>query len=174
MTTPTLYWIDGPWAGRLAIAARPRGGDWLDDEVRAWRDAGVNVVASLLAPEEADALNLKDEARVSKENDIVYRSFPIPDRGVPESRTTALNLIKSLEEELAQGKTVVVHCRQGLGRSALIAAGLLILGGLEPEEAITRVTIARGCPVPETPEQSNWVSQLAHEAAQVDLPTRTR
>jgi len=24
-----LHWVDGPWPGRLAVAARPRGGDWL-------------------------------------------------------------------------------------------------------------------------------------------------
>ena len=25
-----LYWADGPWSGKLALAARPRGGDWLE------------------------------------------------------------------------------------------------------------------------------------------------
>ena len=32
-----LYWIPGPWLGRLAIMPRPRGGDWLEDEIRSWR-----------------------------------------------------------------------------------------------------------------------------------------
>src|ERR1700693_5787458 len=35
--TPELIWIPGPWAGRLAMSNRARGGDWLDDEVRGWR-----------------------------------------------------------------------------------------------------------------------------------------
>jgi hypothetical protein len=26
---PKLYWVDGPWPGKLAISARPRGGGWL-------------------------------------------------------------------------------------------------------------------------------------------------
>ncbi len=47
-----LYWIDGPWNGRLAIAARPRGGDWLDDEVGSWRQAGLDMMVSLLTPDE--------------------------------------------------------------------------------------------------------------------------
>jgi hypothetical protein len=34
-TAPTLYWIEGPWTGRLAISARPRGWDWLQDDVAA-------------------------------------------------------------------------------------------------------------------------------------------
>ena len=29
-----LYWVDGPWLGKLALAARPRGGDWLCDELK--------------------------------------------------------------------------------------------------------------------------------------------
>jgi len=42
----------GFWPGRLGIAARPRGGDWLIDELRSWRKAGVHVVVSLLTPDE--------------------------------------------------------------------------------------------------------------------------
>ena len=49
--SPDLYWIVGPWRGRLAIAARPRGGDWLDDELSGWRQAGIDVVVSLLENE---------------------------------------------------------------------------------------------------------------------------
>ena len=37
-----LYWIDGPWPGKLAVAARPRGGEnWPSLRARAgetgWR-----------------------------------------------------------------------------------------------------------------------------------------
>ena len=44
--------VDGPWPGRLAIVPRPRGGDWLEDEVRAWREAGVDIVVSALEADE--------------------------------------------------------------------------------------------------------------------------
>jgi hypothetical protein len=47
-----LYWVDGPWPGKLALAARPRGGDWLGDEVVSWKRNGVDAVLSLLTPEE--------------------------------------------------------------------------------------------------------------------------
>ena len=58
---PDIYWIPGPWAGRLAILARPRGGDWLVDEIEGWRDAGVQVIVSLLSEEETTELGLADE-----------------------------------------------------------------------------------------------------------------
>jgi hypothetical protein len=48
----SLYWIDLAGRGRLAIAARPRAGDWLPDEVAGWRSEGVDVVISLLQPSE--------------------------------------------------------------------------------------------------------------------------
>ncbi len=53
-----LYWIDGPWLGRLAISPRPRGNDWLEDEVRGWKQAGVDVVMSLLTEDERVDLGL--------------------------------------------------------------------------------------------------------------------
>jgi protein-tyrosine phosphatase len=164
--TPALYWIEGPWKGRLAISSRPRGNDWLEEEIKGWRESGVSVVATLLTRGEVEALGLIDEARICQEQGIELRLFPIEDRSVPVSRTEATEFIRSLEKELAAGKNVAVHCRQGLGRSAIISGGLLVISGLDPQTAIERVTAARGCPVPETPEQSHWVAQLAQESVQ--------
>ena len=31
-------------AGKLALAARPRGDDWLEDEIAGWRREGVDTV----------------------------------------------------------------------------------------------------------------------------------
>ena len=61
-----LYWITGPWAGRLAISARPRGGDWLEDEISAWQRAGVDTVVSLLTIDEERDLALEREALASR------------------------------------------------------------------------------------------------------------
>ena len=53
-----VYWIEGPWPVRVAIPPRPRGGDWLEDEVRAWRASGVAVRVSLLTGSEIHDLDL--------------------------------------------------------------------------------------------------------------------
>jgi hypothetical protein len=47
-----FYWVDGPWPGKLALASRPRGGDWLEDEMAGWRRTGIDTMLSLLTPEE--------------------------------------------------------------------------------------------------------------------------
>src|SRR5438093_4555051 len=128
-----LYWIPESWPGRIAIIPRPRGGDWLEDEVRAWREAGLDVVVSLLTRDEIADLDLEQEANYSAGHDLQFLRFPIPDLGVPSSREAAFDLLGKLDEALAAGKSVALHCRQGIGRSGLIAASLLVLSGLDPQ-----------------------------------------
>src|SRR3954447_4139102 len=99
--TADMYPIPGPWPGRLLIVPRPRGGDWLTDEVAAWRRAGVDVVLSLLTPAETNDLVIASEEAACRANGISFMSFPIPDRGVPESRSAALDLLPQLDAALA-------------------------------------------------------------------------
>ena len=155
-----LFWIPGPWRGRLAIAARPRGGDWLDDEASAWRRAGLDTMVSLLEDEEAAQLDLANERRAAEGQTIDFVSFPIPDRGVPASVQESVSLITRIAAQLDAGKNVAVHCRQGIGRSGLIAAGVLMTSGASPEQAMQIVGSARGISIPETVEQRQWTQQL--------------
>ena len=165
-----LFWIPGPWRGRLAIATRPRGGDWLHDEASAWRQADLDVIVSLLENDEAGHLDLLDERRAAEDQALRFISFPIPDRGVPASLQEAVSLIGEVTAELEGGKNVAVHCRQGIGRSGLIAAGALIASGTSPREAMNIVSSARGISVPETTEQRQWTEQLA-SASRASFPS---
>ena len=65
--------------------------------------------------------------------------------------------MQQLEQALAAGERIAVHCRQGIGRSALLAACLLVAAGEEPDTAFQHISAARGCAVPETVEQQKWV-----------------
>jgi hypothetical protein len=102
--TDEIYWISGPWRGRHRIAARPRGGEWLADEIRSWRAAGVDVIVSLLTPEEENDLGLEDEERLSRAEVLEFHRLPIPDRGVPSSRSELADLLHSVEAALQLGK----------------------------------------------------------------------
>jgi len=160
VTAPDLFWISGPWRGRLAISTLPRGGDWLEDEVQGWKRAGVDVVVSLLEPAEEEALQLREEEQVTESKGLRFVHFPIPDRGVPDSPAVAVALLRELVFDLEQGKQIAVHCRQGIGRSGLIAAGALVMTGVPAETALQTVSAARGLTIPETPEQRRWVERL--------------
>ncbi len=165
MLKSKTYEIVGPWRGQLAILPRPRGGDWLEDEIRSWRNTEVEVVVSLLTPSEIDELGLSQELFYCESNQIEFWSFPIPDRSVPDSLKSAIALISRLDQVLGAGKHIGVHCRQGIGRSGLIAAALLTAAGIEPSAAWEAVRAARGCEVPDTDEQREWVSAFGAMAA---------
>jgi len=157
----TVFWITGPWRGRLGILARPRGGDWLADESTAWREAGIDTVVSLLEPEEEAQLALEGEAAAAAANGIDFRPFPIPDRGVPASRESVAEFASDIVEALEQGKQVAVHCRQGIGRSGMIVAGVLVAAGQSATTALETVRNSRGIDVPETDEQRQWFRDFA-------------
>jgi predicted protein tyrosine phosphatase len=156
-----LHWVDGPWTGRLAIAARPRGGDWLDDEMAHWHHSGVDTVLSLLSPDEEHTLGLGKEAGAVRAQGMDFISFPIPDRQVPGSETELAAALESVSARLSAGKNVVVHCRQGVGRSGLVAACLLVRKGLDPSAAVEIIGAARGVAVPETSAQRQWIDHFA-------------
>src|ERR1700743_3176736 len=52
------YWINPGANGRLAIVPRPRGGDWLADDLHALRREGIDILVSLLTPSEVEELGL--------------------------------------------------------------------------------------------------------------------
>ena len=158
---PKVYPVSGPWSGKLLLASRPRGGDWLEEEVEAWRRYGVDTVVSLLTTEEERELDLLREGAEARRRDLAFVSYPIPDRGVPSEAMTFVQLLERIQGDLQQGKNVLVHCRQGIGRTGLIAASLLVRDGVGPERAIEHVSAIRGVHVPETVEQEGCIYGVA-------------
>ena len=156
-----VYWIDWPAPGRLAIMARPRAGDWLGDEIIGWRDAGIGAVVCLLEAAEIDELGLGDEAGLCRSHGIEYIGFPIKDRGLPRSAVEAGKLARQIASKVAEGASVAIHCRAGIGRSSVIAACALIYLGCAPQSAFGLIANARGVPVPDTDEQREWVTEHA-------------
>jgi protein-tyrosine phosphatase len=156
-----LNWLEGPWPGKLALAARPRGGDWLAEDIAGWKRAGVDAVLSLLTIEEEQDLELLGEAKKSRQHGLEFSAFPIPDRQVPASESGLGKALEHLAVNLSSGKNVVVHCRQGVGRSGLIGVCLLIEAGMSPGAAVDSISAARGVPVPETVEQREWIDHYA-------------
>ena len=157
----TVYWLNRDTVSRIGIMPRPRGGDWLDDEVCSLRDSNVDIVVSLLEESEIVELDLQDESDCCQKYGITYLNYPIADRGVPRSEADTLNFARRLVGLLAVRKNLVIHCRQGVGRSSIIAAAVKILMGDSAETVFDEIAAARGCPVPDTPEQRDWLIKLA-------------
>src|ERR1700685_3768118 len=103
-----LYWIDGPWPGKLALASRPRGGDWLEDEIASWQRAGIARVFSLLTADEEQDLDLTKEAVEVNARGMKFTPLPIPDRGIPNSESELAAALDEVDADLLSGKNVVV------------------------------------------------------------------
>lgn len=154
-----IYWINDLGAGRLAVLGRPRAGDWLVDEIADWKAAGLTDVVSLLEDHEIRELDLLREAAEVENVGLMFERFAIPDRGVPASLETARALWSRLAAKITDGRSVGIHCRAGIGRSGLIAAGVLVYLGVAESQAWQRVSTARGVPVPDTEAQREWLRQ---------------
>jgi protein-tyrosine phosphatase len=157
------YWIDAG-SCRLAILPRPRGYDWLSDDIAAAHRAGVDVIVSALTESESQELGLSEEQKCCRESKIEFLSFPIEDRSLPDSERTLDGFLDSLNEMVKQGKSVAIHCRAGIGRSSMLCARLLVRQRFSPESAFEKIQAARGCVVPDTAEQRQWVELFASKS----------
>ena len=156
-----VYWIDTPLKGRLAIMARPRAGDWLRDEISNWKIERIGVVVGLLESHEVLELELAEEPNRCREAGIEFVSFPVPDRGVPSSLSKTAELAWSLVTQMHDGNSVAIHCRAGIGRSALIAGCVLVLAGMEASAAFDEIAAARNLKVPDTDAQIRWLHDFS-------------
>lgn len=111
----------------------------------------------LLTSSEIEEFDLSEEATSCSNQGISYLSFPILDQSVPPFSTSTFVFLEQLKSYLSGGKHIAIHCRQGLGRAALIAASVLVLSGFAPDQAFALLSTVRGHSVPETEEQKAWV-----------------
>jgi protein-tyrosine phosphatase len=159
----SLHWINLEGV-RLGIMPRPRGNDWLPGDLRMLRQAGVDVIVSALTASETEELGLSAESKECTQNGLIFVPFPIEDRSLPTDRSKFDSLVEQLAQCLRKGKSVAVHCRAGIGRSSLIAACVLLKMGLPPESAFQAIEESRGCSVPDTLEQRQWVERYSNSS----------
>lgn len=169
MAVPKIYWIerlsdqasDHSSLGRLAILAKPEGNEALEGEIRGWREAGVDVVVSLLTAADNEYLGLQAEGELCRNSGLQFVSFPIKDFGVPASIEVALELMKELSELAASGKSIGFHCHGCIGRAPLVASCLMMYEGQSADTAYDLVSEARGYPIPEARTQAEWGRNFA-------------
>ena len=158
-----IYWLNEKeiTENTLGIMARPRGNDWLEDEIKGLAHRGVNYIVSLLEYHEKIELGLEKEKIYCTENNIDFIRFPIEDVNTPKNENGYLKLIGELINHLNNDKRIVIHCRMGIGRSSVLAGGILIKKGIEPANVFDKISKHRNLNVPDTEEQKEWVLKLS-------------
>lgn len=157
MAIEELHWIKELAPLKLAFSPRPRGGEWLAEDIANWRAGGVDTVVSLIEGAEERDLRLEQEPLFCRTYGIEFVSFPIRDRSVPVSPDAVAALVDWILSDLRRGLGVVIHCRIGIGRSSLIAACVLHALGHKYDTLFPILSRSRGLPVPDTPAQADWV-----------------
>ena len=155
-----LFPVDGPWTGRLAVCLRPRSGWFLDDDVRALRENGYDALVTAITDDEIRRLDLADLPRACERAGVAFHHFPVGNLQVPPLET-ALPMLNAWNGHLASGGGLALHCWASVGRSPTLTAALLVLGGVPAEDAWERIRVSRGCAVPDTREQREWVANLS-------------
>ena len=155
-----IYWIQHRQKPLLAIVARPRGEEQLYDELVAMKSSGIDILVSLLEPDEAIYLGLAEEREAAQQAGLEFVWFPINDRGTPGDMQNFCKLIASLTEAIRAGKRVGVHCQGCIGRSTVVTATILMELGWNAVDALRLIEKARGYPVPDTEAQRRWILQF--------------
>jgi protein-tyrosine phosphatase len=153
----TVFWIAGNLPSPLAIVLCPRGNEWLKDELRLIRRSGIDVLVSLLEPDEAIWLGLGEEPQFAEEAGIEFLNYPIRDVHVPSDLQSFRSFVSVLADRLRAGERVGLHCRGSIGRAPTTAACTLIHLGWKAKDAIAAIRNARGFPIPDTEEQLRWI-----------------
>jgi len=159
--TPDIYWIRDLAPLKLAIMPRPRGGEWLADEVAGWSRAGIQIIGCLLHRYEIEELDIADEERHCSQFGIQYRAHPIFDRGVPEHVRDFLAFTDALSAAVQAGAGVAIQCRAGIGRSSLTAGAIMLRLGVAAADVLPMISKARGLTVPDTPRQIEWFHEIS-------------
>jgi hypothetical protein len=84
-----IYWLhEFSTSARLGIMARPRGNDWLEEEILSLRKQNVQVIVSLLEKEEITELGLRNKPiyAQSKPFNILTSRYLIGER---QNKTTS-------------------------------------------------------------------------------------
>jgi atypical dual specificity phosphatase len=128
--------------GRLAGCAIPGGGVpgiavLLDEDLAALSSRGIRRLVSLTdMPRDFESTCLS--------NGLEWVSYPIPNKGLPESLKAARRLVGDIVSAIRSDIPVCVHCYAGVGRAGLVLSSVVgVYYNLSAEEAIARVREVR-------------------------------
>src|SRR5512140_2607995 len=117
---PACYWVV---PGRLLVGEHPGSHSRAEamERLRSFLAAGVTCFIDLTQPQEMASYEALLPFATPTGRRVEYLRQPIPDHDVPEDRGTMERILVLLDDALAAGHMVYLHCRAGIGRSATVA-----------------------------------------------------
>jgi ADP-ribosylglycohydrolase len=169
---PESYWLV---PGRLLVGEYPGSQSRAEamERLRRFLQAGVTCFVDLTEPRELPTYEALLPFATPEGRRVEYLREPIPDHGVPQGREVTERALAMIDDALAAGHVVYLHCRAGLGRSALVAGCWLARRSGAPAQALEELQqcfqqSAKAqfwARVPETDEQAAYVLAWASSGA---------
>ncbi len=135
---PESYWVV---PGRLLAGEYPGSFNTIQARQRlnVFLQAGFNSFVDLTRDNELMPYEpfLYEQARIAGA-DAAYCRFPIRDRGLPSVKTMKA-ILDELDQLLAEGKKVYLHCWGGVGRTGTVVGCYLVRHGLTGEQALAQL-----------------------------------
>lgn len=163
--------VDAP--GRLGMTFAPgmkadtTHGEWrwerdLSADVRRLGELGIGVLVSVIEEHEYGEYGIPDLYDKDEIEGIGILRFAIRDMGIPEEAGAKEfeALLRNIVDLLRRGKTVVIHCRGGEGRTGTVTACALAALGHTAKGAVDLVRETRVRTIA-TDEQEEFVHRFA-------------
>lgn len=122
-------------------------------------------LVTLLERSEFEEFGIPDLLERARQAGLEVIHFPIVDVSTPRKSQSEeyATLVRRIVDRLREGKTVVTHCRGGLGRTGTVAASVLVALGRPADEAIGIVRKVRSKRSVETQGQEEYVRRFERE-----------
>jgi hypothetical protein len=163
------YWVV---PGRFLAGEYPSGADVSDTRQRLQRlrEVGVDYFIDLTADDEQPPYHHLLPAQTK------YLRSAIPDTEVPDDIVQMQQIQSRIRAGLLFGRTIYVHCRAGIGRTALVVGCYLAEQGLDGKAALAQLNRlwresarAKSWPkVPQTAEQAEYIRRWEKHRRAVD------
>jgi ADP-ribosylglycohydrolase len=160
---PATYWVV---PGRFLVGEHPGSQSRAEAMARLRRflDFGVTCFVDLTQPGELPSYESLLPYMTPDGRRVEYLCEPIRDHDVPSGEEVVARAIEMIDDALQAGHVVYLHCRAGIGRSAVVTGCWLASRGdvADPLAALQDLwqqsSRSRGWPVvPETEEQESFV-----------------
>lgn len=134
-------------SGKLLLHSMPGR---YEELTSVWKDVEANSVDTIVSLAEHDEIRMKSKSYAaaveSGEIPCERVSFPVCDFGIPSDADAYMKAAHDVAEGLKAGKTYLVHCAGGIGRTGTFVTAVLLRLGVQLPDALKIVEAAGSGP----------------------------